>query len=186
MRTNDALLGANRDFTRYCEELIAIREISMEGLKTITAEMSGIPVNELVSRMIDERAVAIGQDPKIKAPDKIKRFLATSDPALPIAESHTHLRNCVEHHYSTPKKDLSVIAYSLSINVPIGGVLKAGESLRAGFHKRTIKYPAKKRIVFQYDDVKDIITTTEQVLLSAMHKAMLANRSTAAPSKKSS
>jgi hypothetical protein len=182
----NALLGANRDFTRYCEELMAIREITSEGLRAITAEMSGIPVNEVVSRMIDERAVAIGQNPKIKAPDKIRKFLAPSDPTLAIAESHIQLRNCIEHHYGTPKTDISVIAYPLSMNVSIGGVLKAGEALSVGFQKRIIKYPAKKRILFQYDDVKDIITTTEQVLLRAVHKAMLASRPAASAQRKSS
>jgi hypothetical protein len=170
----NALLGANRDFTRYCEELMAIQQITSEGLKTITAEMSKIPVDELISRMIDERAVAIGQDPKIKALDKIAQFLASTNPAFPIAKSHVQLRNCIEHHYGTPKTDISVIAYALAMNVPVGGVLQAGETLSVGFQKRIIKYPAKKRILFQYDDVKDIITTTEQVILRAVHEAMLA------------
>lgn len=46
--------------------------------------------------------------------------------------------------------------------------------MSVGFQERIIKYPAKKRILFQYDDVKDIITTTEQVILRALHGAMLA------------
>lgn len=176
----NALLGANRDFTRYCEELMAIRKIASEGLEPIAAELAEIPLNEVVSRIIDERAIAIGQDHKIKAAKKIGEFLASSDPALPIAESHIQLRNCIEHHYCTPKTDISVIAYSLAMNVPIGGALKAGEALSISFRKRLIEYPAKKRILFQYDDVKDIITTTEQVLLRAVHKAMLDSRLNAA------
>ena len=124
--------------------------------------------------MIDERAVAIGQDPKIKALDKIEWLLAPSNPVFPIAKSHVHLRNCIEHHYGTPKTDISVIAFVLSMNGPVGGVLQAGQTLSVGFRKRIIEYPAQKKILFQYDDVKDIITTTEQVILRAVHEAMLA------------
>lgn len=43
----NALLGANRGFTRYCEELMAIQQIMNEGLRNITAEMSRIPLDEL-------------------------------------------------------------------------------------------------------------------------------------------
>jgi hypothetical protein len=172
----NALLGANRDFIRYCEEMMAIRRISREGLRNITSDMEGIPAGQVVTRIINERAAVIGQNTKIKAPDKVKEFLSKADPVLRIAESHTKLRNCIEHHYCTPKKNLSVIAYSMSINVRPGDVVNKGDMIEAKFQERTIQYPERKRISFQYDDVKDIITTTEQVLLNAVHRAMLAER----------
>ena len=63
-----------------------------------------------------------------------------------IAESYIQLRNCIEHHYGMPKSDIYVMAYSLSVNVQVDGVLKAGEALTVNFQQRTIKYNVVKNL----------------------------------------
>ncbi len=169
----NAILGANRDFTRYCEELMAIRELKKEPPTTLTADQANIPAHELIGQMIDERATKIGQTPSIKAPDKLKAFLPETDRAFLIGNSHIQLRNTIEHHNSRPKANLAVIVYALFMNFRVGETFNSGDQLHARYSERTILYSANQRIVFQYEDVKDIITTTDQVLLRAVHEAML-------------